>query len=312
MNMSENLKLQMKRVIKAKREAVFEAWTKPELMRKWLAPGEMTVASAVAELKIGGSYRVAMVGDNGSGKCVNAAIEGKYKKIVPNELLCFTWGWPDNPMPETLVTVEFKDAKGGTEVTLTHEGFTSAEVFGKHQHGWLGCFDNLEKFFQQPRNAEIETAQTDPAGYARRIEITTPRERVFDAIATPEGICGWWATTVKGSGKTGGDLRLEFEGLEEHIIMHVDEAKRPSSVKWTCTVHTELPEWAGTKPTFDLVELTPKTCELHFRHTGLTPQLECHDHCEIGWNRFLASLVAYIERGKGAPYRAARETTRMA
>ena len=94
--------------------------------------------------------------------------------------------------------------------------------------------------------------------------------------------------------------------------MHVDEAKRPCSVKWTCMVHTDLPEWAGTKPTFDLVELTPKTCELHFRHTGLTPELECYDHCEIGWNRFLASLVAYIERGKGAPYRAAHQATRSA
>src|SRR6266849_5312892 len=92
-NMSENLKLQVKRRIKAKWQNVFEAWTKPELMQKWFAPGAMTVASAVADLRVGGSYRIAVTGDSGSLKCTNTAVAGTDKKIIPNQLISFTWGW---------------------------------------------------------------------------------------------------------------------------------------------------------------------------------------------------------------------------
>ncbi|HEY4050402.1 MAG TPA: metalloregulator ArsR/SmtB family transcription factor [Acidobacteriaceae bacterium] len=141
---SEDLKLQVTRTIKARRPRVFDSWTKPELMQRWFAPGEMTVANASADLRVGGEYRVEMHGVDGF---VHIAA-GVYKKIVPNEILSFTWGALCDSSTETLVTVEFKDVEGGTELTLTHEHFTSAESAAKHQHGWDGCLDNLEKFIQ--------------------------------------------------------------------------------------------------------------------------------------------------------------------
>ena len=61
-------------------------------------------------------------------------------------------------------------------------------------------------------------------------------------------------------------------------MVHVDRANRPSSVYWTFVVHTDLPEWAGTHEKFDLIERTPQSCELSFRHVGLTPKLECYVH----------------------------------
>jgi len=67
-------------------------------------------------------------------------------------------------------------------------------------------------------------------------------------------------------------------------------------------VHTKLGEWSGTKVTFDLLEPTSKSCVLHFRHIGLTHRLVCYDDCELGWDHFLASLVAYVEQGKGTPF----------
>ncbi len=46
---------------------------------------------------------------------------------------------------------------------------------------------------------------------------------------------------------------------------------------------------------------------LRLAHIGLTPTLECFEHCEIGWDGFLACIAAYVERGKGEakklPYR---------
>jgi hypothetical protein len=44
-----------------------------------------------------------------------------------------------------LVTVVLRDLEQGTELILTHERFRSAEAVAKHEHGWIGCMDKLEK-----------------------------------------------------------------------------------------------------------------------------------------------------------------------
>jgi len=138
-------RLQVKRFINATRDRVFEAWTKPELMKQWYAPGTMTVPNASSDLRVGGAYSVEMKGTM-NGKFVNPTVGGRYTKIVPNELLVFTWSWQGDSAPETLVTVELKEADGGTEVTLTHERFASPEVRDRHEHGWTGCLENLASF----------------------------------------------------------------------------------------------------------------------------------------------------------------------
>ena len=46
---------------------------------------------------------------------------------------------------ETLVTVEFRDLGGSTEIVLIHERFSNLEEREKHSHGWTGCLDQLAK-----------------------------------------------------------------------------------------------------------------------------------------------------------------------
>jgi uncharacterized protein YndB with AHSA1/START domain len=139
--MSDPLSLQVKRVIKASPADLFEAWTKPELMQKWFAPPPMTVESATQDLRVGGAYSIKVL--KGSG---TLHVEGTYKQIIPNKLLAFTWTpCSESPSYETLVTVEFKEGSGGTEVTITHEGVRNPEAVAKHEFGWNGCLDNLAK-----------------------------------------------------------------------------------------------------------------------------------------------------------------------
>jgi uncharacterized protein YndB with AHSA1/START domain len=141
---SEVLKLEVRRVIKAPRSRVFASWTTPELMQQWFAPGGMRVASARADLRVGGEYRVEM---HGLDNAVYVA-SGFYRKIVPNELLAFTWGGACEGGEETLVTVALRDLEQGTELTLTHERFRAAEAVAKHEHGWIGCLDKLESLYK--------------------------------------------------------------------------------------------------------------------------------------------------------------------
>lgn len=148
-----------------------------------------------------------------------------------------------------------------------------------------------------------ELTKTSASDYVRTVSFQASRDRVFDAIATIPGLQGWWTDLVTGSPKLGSELRFDFDGLKEHtVVMGVDQSNRPFSVRWTCLQHMALPEWDGTKVLFELTEQGIQETELSFRHVGLTPTFECYDMCRDGWDYFLDSLVAYVERGKGTPF----------
>ena len=142
----EDLKLEIRRVIKAPRPRVFASWTTPELMQRWFAPRGMRVANASADLRVGGEYRVEIRGVDDA----EYVATGAYRKIVPNELLSFTWGNGCDPhSKETLVTITFRDFEDGTELILIHEGFSSADAAARHERGWTGCLDKLEEANRQ-------------------------------------------------------------------------------------------------------------------------------------------------------------------
>src|SRR5690349_802011 len=88
--------------------------------------------------------------------------------------------------------------------------------------------------------------------YARQLTIGATRERVFDAIATLDGLRHWWTTLVTGSAAPGGELRFGFAGLDEQIIMRVDDLRPPVAVEWSCVAHTRNGEWTGTTIRFAL------------------------------------------------------------
>jgi len=140
------------------------------------------------------------------------------------------------------------------------------------------------------------SARPTPA-YARQLTIRASRERVFNAIGTLDGPRHWWTTMVTGSAAAGGLLHFGFAGLDEQIVMHVDFARRPTAVGWSCTAHTRDGEWTGTKVRFELTERGTEECKLDFQHTGISPEVVAD-----GWDHFLASLAAYAEHGLGSPF----------
>jgi uncharacterized protein YndB with AHSA1/START domain len=142
--------------------------------------------------------------------------------------------------------------------------------------------------------------------YAREIAINAPAERTFDAIATLDGVRGWWTPLASGTDGPGGTIRLEFEGLDEHIDLYVASRRRPVEVAWLVREHTSLGEWAGTTLRFMLDPRGETRCNVAFRHEGLSPTLACYDDCDAGWDHFLGSLVALVEHGKGEPFGARR------
>jgi uncharacterized protein YndB with AHSA1/START domain len=140
------------RIIRASRERVYQAWTNPQILMKWFGPVNMHCPHAEMDVRVGGAYRVEVVPDtpvqqSSSGTVCEerrSAALGTYTKVVPNELLQFTWHPDWHPEEESLVTVSLKDADGGTEITIRHENFASEQSLDGHTRGWIGCLDKLE------------------------------------------------------------------------------------------------------------------------------------------------------------------------
>src|SRR5580704_703622 len=116
---AQSLTLEVKRLIKAPREAVFAAWTTPDGILKWFGSDSCRALSAKVDLRVGGEYRIRSHTD--------MEVFGVYREVKRPSRLVYTWSWADpsmSEMGETVVTVEFVDVNGDTEVRLRHEGFT--------------------------------------------------------------------------------------------------------------------------------------------------------------------------------------------
>ena len=140
--------LRLTRRFDAPRERVFAAWTDPDVLRTWWAARpDWDGAAADVDLRPGGRYRLSMR-DTANGAV--HSVSGEYREVRPPERLAYTWSWEGAPAEMagsegTLVVVEFAEADGGTEVTLTHEGFASGDIRDLHGEGWRGCLDSLER-----------------------------------------------------------------------------------------------------------------------------------------------------------------------
>ena len=119
-------------------ERLFDAWTDPAQVVRWMGPGEVKCVDAQIDLKVGGTYRIHMVSDEG-----DHIATGEFIDITPNRRLTYTWGWETGSVSGTRVTVEFRAKGQGSELTLVHEDFPEHDAMKKHTQGWNGCLDKL-------------------------------------------------------------------------------------------------------------------------------------------------------------------------
>lgn len=136
--------LRISRTIRADRQTVWDAWTRPEHVKKWSCPAPDGVRSFDADLRVGGAYTLAMAVD---GKRHTAF--GEYREVDAPRRLVYTWDWreEDQRMGETLITVEFEEKGDATVVTLTHEGFPASEAKDAHEQGWTACLEHFVRLF---------------------------------------------------------------------------------------------------------------------------------------------------------------------
>ncbi|MDX6582363.1 MAG: hypothetical protein QOI10_1547 [Solirubrobacterales bacterium] len=146
--MSERTTLQIERTFQAPAEAVFEAFTSEEVMRRWFHAGhDWETTEAEVDLRVGGAVRVVMRDPH---KDAEYGGSGTYSEVEPPNRLAFTWIWDDDPRG-TLIEVDFSESDGATTVRFTHSHPWNEEAVRSHEDGWGRAFDNLERVLEAAR-----------------------------------------------------------------------------------------------------------------------------------------------------------------
>jgi len=122
---------------------VFEAWTRPELLKRWWAPKSsgMSLLSCEADVRVGGRYRLEF-GHDGSKPMV---FFGRYIEVIPHSRLV----WTNDESDDGAVTTVTFEEKGGKTLLVLHELYPSKEALDAAIAGMEGgmpeSFEQLDE-----------------------------------------------------------------------------------------------------------------------------------------------------------------------
>jgi uncharacterized protein YndB with AHSA1/START domain len=106
------------RMFDAPPRIVFDAWTRPELLKRWWAPKSMgvTLFECDQDVRVGGAYRFAFGRDHGDPE----VFTGRYLEVNPPTRLVLTQLYERMAhVGEAIVTVTFEESGGRTRLTLS-------------------------------------------------------------------------------------------------------------------------------------------------------------------------------------------------
>ncbi len=127
--------------------------------------------------------------------------------------------------------------------------------------------------------------------------IDAPRQKVYEALATRDGLTSWWTTNITGSSDIGNTLAFRFGNVGPDF--KVTGLNPATEVSWECTAGFD--DWVGTTISFLLDENENKT-RIRFSHDGWRETGDGYAACTFSWSRYLESLRQYCQTGKGASF----------
>ena len=137
----------MTRVFDAPRHLVFEAYTKPDLLKRWLGVhAGWSMAVCEVDLRVGGAYRYVWRNEQG----MEMGMRGVFREVVPNERIVATEVFDESWYPgEAVDTVVLTEQGGRTTLTLTvrYESREARDAVLKSpmEQGVAAGFDKLEQ-----------------------------------------------------------------------------------------------------------------------------------------------------------------------
>ena len=134
---------------------LFEAWSKPEHVRKWFGPKGWPITLCEIDFRVGGRFRFAMTGASGEQ---NTPFGGTYLEIVPNRKIVYDNAFELPDAERMVVTVSFDETDGKTTLII-HTLFASIAMFNEHVGGGFvegtgSALDQLANVVAEMQNKE--------------------------------------------------------------------------------------------------------------------------------------------------------------
>ena len=132
----------MTRVFDAPRHLVYEAMTRPELLKRWFGPHGWSLVVCEIDFRVGGTWRYVLEGPDGR----SMGMGGEYREIVPGERTVHTESFDDYP-GDSVVTVVLTEHEGRTTLTGTvlyeSQEVRDAVIESGMEHGAAETYDRL-------------------------------------------------------------------------------------------------------------------------------------------------------------------------
>jgi len=138
--------VRLHRVLRAKPERVYRAFTDPDAMAKWLPPYGFTCKVHHLDPRVGGTYKMSFTNFT-TGK--SHSFGGTYLEMKPHERLRYTDKFDDPNLPgEMQTTIILKQVFCGTDLSITQEGIPAAIPTEACYLGWQESLTLLAKLVE--------------------------------------------------------------------------------------------------------------------------------------------------------------------
>jgi uncharacterized protein YndB with AHSA1/START domain len=172
--------LRLSRVLHARPETVFRAWSSADHIKRWFAPETFTVPEAMVEMRVGGLFELCMRSPAGEEHW----LRGTFVEVTPHSRLVIDMRIDDSagtPLFRAHTEVSFAEALGGTRMdvvqTYTLIDLSKAWMLAGAPQGWASTLDKLER--------EVERMQgAGETGVRSVVHATFDLKRTYDAPAT--------------------------------------------------------------------------------------------------------------------------------
>jgi uncharacterized protein YndB with AHSA1/START domain len=134
-----DLTLNVRKIIHAPIEEVFDAWLNPKILAQFMMPmPDMPESDVENDVREGGSFSIIMhAGDD------NLPHTGKYLEINRPDKLVFTWV-SHCSADNSVVTLDFKKIDNNkTNISLSHVKFIDEKTRSDHEGGWANILEKL-------------------------------------------------------------------------------------------------------------------------------------------------------------------------
>lgn len=142
MSLPSDCEIALTRVFKAPRQLVYDAFSKPEILKLWFGPRGWSLASCEVDARVGGGFRFVLRGPDGR----EVGMRGVYRELSPPERSIHSESFDDFP-GESVVTAAFTEEDGATTLVATilypSKDVRDAVIKSGMEHGAAESYDKL-------------------------------------------------------------------------------------------------------------------------------------------------------------------------